>query len=230
MASFEDLWYAAKTTKLVYLPPKLLETFGETLVHYQVFSEDLDEPDVIHLRQGIVSAARPQIITPKYFMRQALENFSEDARQYFNDVLSEKDTSLFLQYGLCFRKQEFSMETISGKLEECAEQAAGDAQDAMTELRGVVIAADDTWEISLLHMITELVRRSVPYNAMDFQRRGLLTIDRGLPIGARQEIEQQFACCDTLSKAHELAAKLRDYDVFEEFEDRFYDLYRKVKT
>lgn len=227
--SYEELWYAARTTKIVYMPPKLLETFGETIVRYQIFSEDLDDTGVIHLRQGLVSAERPRILTPKYFLRQALENFGEEARQYFDDVLKPDETALFLQYGLCFRKQEFNEETIGGRLEECADQAAREAQDDLRELRGVVIAADDTWEISLLHLITELVRRSVPYNAMNLQQRGLLNLDRGLPAGVRQEIDAQFAGCTTLAQANELGARLRDYGVFEEYEDRFFELYRKIK-
>jgi hypothetical protein len=56
MAHPDDLWYAAKTTRVVYSPPKLLETFGETVVRYYVLSELLDEVGAVRIRQGHVMA------------------------------------------------------------------------------------------------------------------------------------------------------------------------------
>jgi hypothetical protein len=230
MASYEDLWYAAKATRLVYLPPRLLETFGESNVQYQVFSEDLDNPSLVHLRHGQVTAARPQIITPHCFLQEMTENFSEEAKQYLSEVMSKDDTACFLRYGLRFSKQEYGEETFGGQVEECAEQAAKDAQDDFHALRGVVIGDDDTWEISLLHLITTLVKRSLPHHARQLADRGLLAMDRGVPFGVRQEIQAEFAACDTLSKARNLGAKLRDYGLFEQYEDEFYSLYRKFKA
>ncbi len=230
MSSYEDLWYAAKSTRIVYMPPKVLETFGETSVFYLVLAEDMDQPDKLHLRRGLVSAARPRIITPHYFLNQAISNFGEEARQYFSQVISAKDGARFLEYGLSFQKQEHQEEIVSGQLQEVAEQAGKDAQDNMRELRGVIIAVDDTWEISLLYFITELVKRSVFFNARDLARRGLLEMGNGIPIAVRQELDEAFSNCQSLAEARALGARLRDYGVFEEFEDRFYDLYRKMKT
>ena len=230
MPSHEELWYAAKSTRIVYMPPKLLETFGETSVNYLVFSEDMDFPDKIRLRRGLVSAARPRIITPQYFLKQAVSNFGEDAKKYFSEVLNAKDTARFMEYGLVFQKQEYSEEVVSGQLQEIADQAARDAQDNLSELRGVIIAVDDTWEVSLLHFITQLVKRSVPHNAREMAGRGLLELGGGVPVGLRNELDEDFKACDTLGKAHNLAAKMRDYGVFEEFEDRFYELYKRLKS
>ncbi len=230
MSSFHDLWYAAKSTRIVYMPPKVLETFGETSVHYLVLAEDMDQADKLHLRTGVVSAARPRIITPHYYLNQAISNFGEEARQYFSQVMNAKDSARFLEYGLTFQKQEHQKTVISGQLQEVAEQIGKDAQDNMRELCGVVIAVDDTWEISLLHFITELVKRSVPINARDLSRRGLLEMGNGIPVAVRQELDAAFENCQSLEDARELGARLRNYGVFEEFEDRFYELYRKMKT
>lgn len=230
MPSHEELWYAAKSTRIVYMPPKLLETFGETSVSYLVLSEDMDFPEKIHLRRGLVSAARPRIITPQFFLKQAVSNFGEDAKKYFSEVLNAKDTARFMEYGLVFKKQEYSEEAVSGQLQEIADQAARDAQDNLSELRGVIIAVDDTWEVSLLHFITQLVKRSVPHNAREMAGRGLLEIGGGVPVGLRNELDEDFKSCDTLGKARNLAAKMRDYGVFEEFEDRFYELYKRLKS
>jgi hypothetical protein len=230
MPSYEELWYAAKSTRIVYMPPKLLETFGETEVSYLVLSEDMDFPDKIRLRRGSVSAARPRIITPQYFLKQAVANFGEDAKKYFSEVLNARDTARFMEYGLIFQKQEYNEETVGGQLLEIADQAAREAQDNLQELRGVIIAVDDTWEVSLLHFITELVKRSIPHNAREMAGRGLLEIGGGVPVGLRNELDAEFKACDSLGKARNLAAKMRDYGVFEEFEDRFYELYKRLKS
>ena len=230
MNTHNDLWFAAKSTQIVYMPPKLLETFGESSVNYLIFSEDMDSPEKIRLRKGVVSAARPRIITPHYFMKNALENFGPEARKYFAEVLNSRDTARFMEYGLAFEKKEYNEELLSGQIMELASQAAKEAQDNISELRGVIIAVDDTWEISLLHFITELVKRSVPHNAREMSRKGLLDIGGGMPIAVRHELDQDFDACDTLNKAHNLAAKMRDYGVFDEFEDRFYELYKKLKN
>mgnify|MGYP000845576939 CR=1 FL=1 len=230
MNTHNDLWFAAKSTQIVYMPPKLLETFGESSVNYLIFSEDMDSPEKIRLRKGVVSAARPRIITPHYFMKNALENFGPEARKYFAEVLNSRDTARFMEYGLAFEKKEYNEELLSGQIMELASQAAKEAQDNISELRGVIIAVDDTWEISLLHFITELVKRSVPHNAREMSRKGLLDIGGGVPIAVRNELDQDFDACDTLNKAHNLAAKMRDYGVFDEFEDRFYELYKKLKN
>lgn len=229
MPSNEDIWFAARSTKIAYMPPKVLETFGETAVKYLVVSEDMDAPDRIYIRRGVVSAARPRIITPQYYMHQALENFGVEARKYFDKILSRKDNLRFLEYGLRFEKHEHSEEVVRGLLEDVAEQAAKEAQDNLHECRGVITAVDDSWEVSLLYFITELVKRSIPRHAYEMSQRGMFALGDGIPYAVRQEVEAEFGRCATLDQARELGAKMRDYGVFETYEDRFYDLYKRMK-
>ena len=84
----DEIWFAAKSTRIVYMPPKLLETFGETYVHYAVVVEDLDNPSLAHLHEGVVTAERPRIVTPQYYRQKMVENFGADAQRYFDEVLS----------------------------------------------------------------------------------------------------------------------------------------------
>ena len=228
--NLDEIWYAAKTTQIVYMPPKLLETFGETLVHYLVVAEDPDNPAQIHLHDGVVTAERPRIITPQYYRQRMVENFGEDAQRYFDEVLAKDTTARFLQYGLKFSKQEYHTHQVTGDLREIAEQAAKDAQDNLHELRGVIVGTNDTWEGSLLYFITQLVQRSLPYHARDIAQRGLLDLQDGVPAAVRMEIEDDLQNCTTLESARNLGAKLRDYGLFEQFEDRFYEVYRRVRS
>jgi len=227
--NFLDIWYAAKATRIVYMPPKTIETFGETKVLYTLISEDMDNPTRLNLRSGQVTAERPRIITPQYYREKAVGNWGPDAQKYFDEVMSKSDQARFLQYGLRFMKQDFNCQSVSGNIGDVAEQAARDAQDDLEEVRGVIVGDDDTWEVSLMFFITRLVEKSLPYNARDIDARGLFRLDDGVPVAVRNEIEADMAACQTLEDARRLGGKLKDYGLMDSYEDRFYDLYRRLK-
>ncbi|HQL10141.1 MAG TPA: hypothetical protein PLE35_11110 [Lentisphaeria bacterium] len=227
MPSQNELWYAARMTRVVYRPPRLLETFGETVVQYYVLSEVPDVDEKVRMRRGVVRSARPRVITPHYFLHEALDNFGEDARRYFGDVLNRKDSMRIVQYGLRFEKEEHNEELLGGMVDDIAEQVAKDAQDNLRELRGVMVGPDPFWEVSLLVFLNELVNRSGPRNARELAARGLLDLEGGVPWAVRNEIRDDFAAADSRDKAEALGKKLRDYGVFDEYEDRFFDLYQK---
>ena len=205
MPSYNEIWYAARTTQIVYMPRKLLETFGETRVTYNVVSSMEDDDGHVRLRTGLVKSARPLVLTPHYFRLR------------------------ILQYGLCFMKQEYSEEVVGGTVADVADQLARVAQDDMNDVRGVIIGLDRYWEVSLITFINALVKQSAPGNARDMARDGLLGLDHGVPVAVRMEIDTDFDNCDTLSKAEDLGRKLRDYGLFEQYEDRFYGLYMQLK-
>jgi len=216
-------------TRVVYRPPRLLETFGETVVQYYVLSAVSDEDEKVRLRRGVVRSARPRVITPHFFLHEALDNFGEDARRYFADVLNRKDSMRIVQYGLRFEKEEHNEELLGGMVDDIAEQVAKDAQDNLRELRGVMVGPDPFWEVSLLVFLNELVNRSGPRNARELAARGLLDLESGVPWAVRNELRDDFAAVDSRDKAEALGKKLRDYGVFDEYEDRFFDLYQKYR-
>ena len=209
MPSYNEIWYAARTTQIVYMPRKLLETFGETRVTYNVVSSMEDDDGHVRLRTGLVKSARPLVLTPHYFRQQMLENFGDEAQSYFDHILSRQDNLRMVA--------------------DVADQLARAAQDDMNDVRGVIIGLDRYWEVSLMTFINALVKQSAPGNARDMARDGLLGLDHGVPVAVRMEIDADFDNCDTLSKAEDLGRKLRDYGLFEQYEDRFYGLYMQLK-
>lgn len=230
MAHPDDLWYAAKTTRVVYAPPKLLETFGETVVRYYLLSELLDDVGSVRIRQGRVMAERPRVITPRFLLNQALENFGDDARKYLETFLSSQENLRIIEYGLRFRKEDHSQETVQGNIEEIAGQVTADARRSTTDVAAVVIGVDDHWEVSLLQFVSDLVKRSMPHNARQMAGRGLLDLSSGTPNAVRVEIESDFREAEAnLDHVRRLGDKLRSYGLFEEYEDRFFALYRRAK-
>ncbi len=223
MANINDLWYAAKKTHIVYMPHKLLETFGETSVHYSLVTEL--EGGRLKLRTGVVKAARPRIVTPHYLASQALENFGEEARKYFEDLLARKEGAGILQYGLTFEKQDFGEEEVGGVLEEVADQIARTAEDNPNEVRGVLIGMEQFWEIALVFFLRKLVSQSVPVNVRELAGQGLFALKNGVPAAVHAEIQQDFQACFSKEQADRLGDKLRDYGLFDQYEDQFFALY-----
>jgi hypothetical protein len=230
MAHPDDLWYAAKTTRVVYEPPKLLETFGETVVRYYLLSELLDEVGSVRIRQGRVMAERPRVITPHHLLSQALENFGDEASKYLETFLSSQENLRIIEYGLRFRKEDHSQETVQGNIDDIADQVTADAKRLTNDVAGVVIGVDDHWEISLLQFISALVKRSSPHNARQMAGRGLLDLSSGVPNAVRAEIESDFRAAEgNLDRLRHLGDKLRSYGLFADYEDRFFTLYRRAK-
>jgi hypothetical protein len=227
MATQNELWFAARQTEIVYMPRKLLETFGETAVNYTLLSPLGN--DRFRARTGIVKAERPRIVTPHYWASQALENFGEEARRYFEDILSRKDGAAIIQYGLQFSKEAHSEETASGSLKDTAEMLAKQAQDSLQEVRGVLVGHEKYWEISLVFFLQALVSQSVPVNVREMAGRGLFNVRNGIPFAIRQELELDFQNATTREAADALGDKLRDYGVFEEYEDQFFNLYAQFR-
>jgi hypothetical protein len=60
--------------------------------------------------------------------------------------------------------------------------------------------------------------------------RGLLDLSSGVPNAVRAEIESDFREAENnLDLVRDLGDKLRSYGLFEQYEDRFFDLYRRAK-
>jgi hypothetical protein len=88
---------------------------------------------------------------------------------------------------------------------------------------------DDLWEVSLFKFISEIVQQSIPHNVRDLDGRGLLTATSGnVPRAVRIEIESDFRSAEgNRDRVHLLGEKLRRYGLFEDYEDRFFDLLRR---
>ena len=230
MPSQDELWYAAKATEVVFAPPKLLETFGETCVDYFVLAEVLDAVNQLRIRKGRVTAQRPRVLLPRYLANQALENFGEEAKEYAEHFLHSQEGIRIIQYGMNFKKEEYSEETVQGEIREVADQISKDAEKDEVNLCGVIIGVDDLWEVSLFHFISDLVHRSLPHNAREMAGHGLLDLSGGVPNAVRVEIQNDFRAAEgDREQVTALGEKLRSYGLFDEYQDRFFELYSGVR-
>ncbi len=228
----DDVRTIVENTRVVRPPKQMLATFGTTVVDYYVVTrpsyEGLpgagDAAESV-VRTGKVTAARPQIVTPFYLMNlfQGFEHGQEFAR-YLRATYGPDAPGLMYTY-----KQEpgdtsvvsDGPDVVAGRI---ADQLDRDGKHLAVVIRGV----DQFWDVSLAHFIYALTAGSAPGNAAEIAQRGLLQPDRGVPRAARERIDAMFAAVRAGEMdGNELKRELDRWGLWEEYEDRFLDLYRK---
>ena len=98
-------------------------------------------------------------------------------------------------------------------------------------LAAIIKGQDDLWDVSLLKFIYEITNRSLRTNVQQLGARGMLGMSHGgMPVGARQKIEEMFQQVTTGEiKPYELEHELNRWGAFEEYQDRFFNLVRGRK-
>src|SRR6266700_4006697 len=100
-------------TKIIKPPRHTLATFGSTTLSYVLLSEVSNSVNQCRLREGRVTAARPQIITPDLW-RKRFEGFGEETELY-KEVMDRLFGDAFrsLEYTFKNELQNTSLESSS---------------------------------------------------------------------------------------------------------------------
>ncbi len=229
----ERIEYAARHTEILRHPRQHLATFGITNVYYYLvteptYSEITNDTNETVIREGRVIAERPQIVTPYYLTH--LEGFSYDARRYFDMLLSmhgPNTPGLFYTY----KNESKGLNIVSDSWLAVVDKLNAEIDKKGDPLTSIIRGQDDLWDVSLLKFIYEITSRSVPSNIAQLGSRGLLGMSHGgIPVGARQRIEEMFQQV-TLGElnASELEGELNRWGIFEEYQDRFFALVKGRK-
>ena len=223
--------YAVRHTEILRPPKQTLSTFGTTNIYYYL----LTEPAYLELtkgvnetvvREGRVIAERPRIVTPYYLSR--LEGFGLEARRYL-DVLIKT-------YGLdapglfyTYRNEPKELNIVSNHWQAVVDNLNAEIDKRGDPLTSIIKGEDELWDVSLLKFIYELARSSLPHNISQMGARGLLDIDSsGVPVEARLRIEELFQ--KTMRGEYdpnELKSELDRWNLFAEYEDRFFAIFKK---
>ncbi|MDL5051038.1 hypothetical protein QQ054_34115 [Oscillatoria amoena NRMC-F 0135] len=229
MPSPEDIQYAIANTRVILAPRKSLETFGQTVIHYHLVTERMDTAHEVIVREGQIHAEKPQLITASYFETLMLEGFGEEASGYVDWLKAHFQDLAFLKYGFRFRKENTRTYTQHEPVEEVLGNVKNSVASSDNPLAAVIHGVDDAWEICLLKFATDFIRQSSPANFNDLKRGNKLHLVGGVPQGIRDEIDEDMAAVGRdAEKLKNLAQKLRQYGVFEDYEDRFYEVVRQV--
>ncbi len=227
----ERIERAVLRTEILRAPKQTLSAFGTTNIYYYLltepsYSDITSDTGETVVREGRVIAERPRIVTPYYLSH--LEGFSREARLYLETLMKSHGSDapgLFYTYrnepkGLNIATQDWR--AVLASLNEDIDRRK---ESLVTIIRG----EDTLWDVSLLKFIYEMVRNSAPRHLSQMGARGLLEVDaHGVPMDARLRIEEMFrqAFKGDFDPA-ELKNELDRWNLFADYEDRFFALFGK---
>ncbi len=227
----EKIRYAVSHTEILRLPKQSLATFGTTNIYYYLVTEPAYSELVKNItetvvREGRVIAEKPRIVTPYYLSR--LEGFSSDAKRYFDTLIKTHGANapgLFYTY----KNEPKEFNIVSDNLLSVVAKLNAEIDKRGDPLTSIIKGEDELWDVSLMKFIFEMTRSSLQNNLAEMGSRGLLDVDSGgVPVDARIRVEELFrAVYRGEMEPGELKAELDRWNLFEEYEDRFFTIFKK---
>ena len=227
----ERIREAVKHTEILRLPKQSLATFGTTNIYYYLvtkpaYTELVKNVTETVVREGRVIAEKPRIVTPYYLCR--LEGFSSEAKGYFDMLIRTRGShtpGLFYSY----RNEPKELTIVSEDLLSVVDKLNAEIDKHADPLTSIIKGEDELWDVSLLKFIYEMTRSSMRDNLLQMEARGLLDMDAGgVPVDARVRIEELFKKVSRGEmEPRELKDELDRWGLFEEYQDRFFALFKK---
>ena len=227
----ERIEYIVRHTEILRPPKRSLATFGTTNIYYYLltepaYSELIGNTIETVIREGRVIAERPRIVTP-YYLSQ-LEGFSPDAKRYFDALLKTHGANapgMFYTY----KNEPKELTIVSDNLLSVVNRLNAEIDKRGDPLTSIIRGDDALWDVSLMKFIYEMTRSSLRDNVLQMGSRGLLDIDSGgIPVDARVRIDELFKQVSRGEREpRELKEELDRWGLFEEYEDRFFSIFKK---
>ena len=229
----ERIEYAASHTEVLRPPRQSLSTFGVTNVYYYLvtspaYAEFIQDTAETVIREGRVIAQKPRIVTPYYLSN--LEGFSTEARRYFNllvQTYGRDAPGLFYTY----KNEPKGLNIVSDSWVSVVNKLNDEIDRKGDPLASIIKGEDELWDVSLMKFIYELTKHSLRDNVTQMKAKGLLDTDSsGVPVDARLRIEELFQQVSQGEREpRELETELERWNLFEEYQDRFFSLFRKIQ-
>lgn len=203
-------------TNILRAPKKKIFTFGDTDFDYLIVSKQENQSIV---RKGNLNCGKPILITPESLLN-TLQGFSEDAVRFAESEFA-KIISKLRGLGYQFKNELKNREVYNRPVEEMLDSLMKDSSIEHNN-SAIITAPDDIWALSLLKVSFEIVNNSFSGNIQDLEDRDMFRSDAEKK---REEIETLFAeAKENKAYIKELGKKLQDYELFSEYEDRFFSL------
>lgn len=216
------LWTKAiHRTDILRLPTSGIATFGPTNFSYYCLSKLADSST--RIRQGRVLANRPKIILPNQ-LREIFDGFDPEAKE-FGQALIEHLGEKLRALGYQLKHEPQSTETTTQGFEYVVESIKNQIKNET--LTGILRSPDDTWGISVMKLTLDVIAKSFPQNVKDIEEHGLFDPE----VRLKNRIEVLFLRAERDPQGIPLLAQsLKENGVFEDYEDRFLDLAKKMKS
>lgn len=207
-------------TKLIQVPKQFISTFWDVEIDYFVISPITIDSFLV--RTGTLTCYKPRIIS--------LENNSG-----LSDVFQKEELSFLKQIsghlldklhvlGYQFSHSQENESMVHASFDDIVNNIKKKNADRLNKI-GVIKAPSKIWSFSLLKLFYHVLSNSVQSNITDLEERGHF----------QSEDEKREAEIDALfleaahDKAYikELGDRLQEYDLFSEYESRFFSIVKK---
>jgi hypothetical protein len=171
----QDTWeFSYDNARIIILPKKRIATFADTTILYTLLCEDMDNPSLTHLREGTLTAEKPQIISPHHFATLILEGFGPQAQAFAQSIRQALSQSIILKYGFHIKKTDIRTHTIQEPIQTCLPKIEAQIRSQDNPLHTLITGLDQGWEVSLIKFTLSYIHHSAQDNLQNFQQRGLI--------------------------------------------------------
>ena len=209
--------------KIERLPSTNIASFGHTSYIYYHLSPL--GPGKTRIREGNFLVKKPVIFSldqPEKF----IEGFDPLALELAENLLEKHKRELWI---LGYRFQHVPRESW---VESKSVKDALIDISTMTEdnpISSIVIGHEQHWEISLLKLCAKIIERSLHINLSEFEERGMFD-QNGIPPSVYRDIEKLFHLAQKDPRyVKELGNLLLRYNLFGEYEERFFRFFKPSK-
>lgn len=211
-------------TKILRPPKHTLATFGTTTLRYVMVSTVPDRPDCCRLREGDVTAQRPNILTQD-FWKKRFEGFGDDQEDYRRHIERFYGDALRgLEY--TFRNDLRSTSLENTPLPAMVDRVSQTMAAEDVARKALLQGPDDAWALSIMKFTIDMSLRSFPGNVRELEERGLFDPAEREEQQHRRTIERLFQDArQDSSRIQLLADRLKRSGLFAEYEDRFFGLF-----
>jgi hypothetical protein len=208
--------------QVVRAPRHRLSTFGNTEIQYHLITNVQGFHDRARVRIGVVTAEKPALITPEALQEQ-FAGFTTEAREYADWFTSH--------YGETLKKlkYQFKNDPISNQIKLknpniLTQQLTREFDREDSTRRTIIRGTDKLWELALMKFIVEETLSSFASNIQELKERGFFDQQRD-DERRRREVEHLIKRArHDRNCLPELGKKLKDYGLFERYQDSFFQL------
>jgi hypothetical protein len=223
MITYQEFLDIVRRTEVLRPPRHRIATFGETEIRYYLLSPLPGDPARCRLRVGALTVRRPKILT-REALADRFEGFGEEARAFERWLLqSDRDAWRALEYQFQNRLETEQFHTRDAR--ELADDLKRDIELESLPRVVLLLSPDETWQFALMKFILDETARSFRSNVGELEDRGLFDPAESAAARRKQEVESLFrAAASDAGALQVLGQRLREYGLFEEYQDRFFSL------
>ncbi|MCG3203358.1 MAG: hypothetical protein KCHDKBKB_00014 [Elusimicrobia bacterium] len=223
MFNLQQLKKMFQKIQVIRSPKHRLATFGASRIQYQLVTDIPGLKDRSRLREGIVTAHKPAIITQQS-LKDQFKGFGDDVNEYFDTLIS--------QYGKALRglEYQFTNQIESTRIElvppeRLLDNLSKEFDRGEAYNSALIYGSDRIWELSIMKFIIEETMASFKANLQELEDRGFFeSQERGIR-QKRREIDHLFKVAQKdRSAISVLGSKLKEYGLFDRYQDAFFQL------